>query len=103
MFSLCLIPASGHHLGALPLLHCRASLSPGGELLHVPGAPGFIAATQGMPLDHLALWARGACDPEFHGTVTIRETVLGRLPLLGHCTDSRLRHTPVFLSKRPAC
>lgn len=55
MSSLCLIPASGRHLGALPLPHSRASVFPGGELCHVSGAPGFVAATQGTPLDHLAL------------------------------------------------
>ena len=54
----------------------------------------FVAATQGKPLDHLALEAGGL---EFLGAMglTIRETVLGRLPLLGHCADRRLKHIGV--------
>lgn len=44
---------------------------------------------------------RGACIPESHGTVAIKEVVLGRLSLTEHCTDNRLRHTPVFLCRRP--
>jgi len=41
-------------------------------------------------LDHLALVAREACVSEPHRTVTIRKTILGRLPQLGHCTGSGL-------------
>ena len=57
-----------------------------------------MAATQGKPLDHLALEAGGL---EFLGAMglTIRETVLGRLPLLGHCADRRLKHTPCLSEK----
>lgn len=42
------------------------------------------AATQGMPLDHLALEARGAFLPGSHGAVTIRNSVPSRLPPSGH-------------------
>lgn len=35
-------------------------LSPRGELIHTFGALVFVAATQGTPLDYLALEARGA-------------------------------------------
>lgn len=31
---------------------------------------------------------------EFHRTVTIRKTALGRPPPTGYYTDSRLRHNP---------
>ena len=58
------------------------------------GDPVFMFATQRTPLDHLALAVRGACVPGSHGTVTIGETVLGRLPLSGHHTDSWLKHIP---------
>ena len=57
-----------------------------------------MAATQGKPLDHMALEAGGL---EFLGAtgLTIRETVLGRLSLLGHCVDHRLKHTPCLSEK----
>ena len=60
------------------------------------GVPVSAAAIQGIPLNLLALVASGACIPESHGTVTMRETVLGRLPPTRHCTDSRLKHTSSF-------
>lgn len=56
--------------------------------------PVFAAAAQGMPLDHLALMARRVCIPGSHGTLTIGDRVLGRLPPPGHFTDSRLKYTP---------
>ena len=59
----------------------------------------FAAATQGTLFDCLALESREACVPGSHATVTIGETVLGRLPLPEHCTDSRLKHTPRFSEK----
>lgn len=58
-----------------------------------------MAATEGTPLDHLDLKARGACDLGTHEIVTIRGTILGRLPLPGHCTDSRLKHVPSVSEK----
>lgn len=60
-----------------------------------------MQSTQGTLLDHLRLVAREACVLGSHGTVTIIETALGKLPPLRHCTDSRLKHISVFLWKRP--
>lgn len=84
-------------------------LSPRGELLHMSGTlvfmsgdPVFMAVPQRTPLDCLTLEAKQSCIP-CPTTATIRETVLGRLPLPGHYTDSRLKYTPVFLRKRPIC
>ena len=110
MLLLCLTPASRHHLCVPPLLWSRAPVSPGGELLYTSGACVFTsddlvfaAAIQGKPLDHLALEASGACTPRSHRTVTIRKTVLRRLSSPGHCTDSRLKHTTVFLRSLQRC
>lgn len=50
-------------------------MSPGGEFLHISGAPGFEAVSQGIPLDPLALETRGTYVPESHGSITIEETV----------------------------
>lgn len=47
-----------------------------------------MAATQGMLLDHLALVASVDCIPGSHGTLAIRNMVLGRLPLPGQGTAS---------------
>lgn len=69
------------------------SISRRGVLTHI-WYPNFVAAAQGIPLDLLALVARGACVPWSHRNITIEETVLGRLPSPGLCTDSRLKHTP---------
>ena len=62
-----------------------------GALICVSGAPGFtsgglvfVAVIQGIPLNCLALEARGSSIPRSHGTVTIRDTVLGKLSPLGH-------------------
>ena len=100
---LCPASASGHQFCALPLLCSRVPLSPGGEALHTSGElvftsadTVFAAVTQGMPLDHLA---RGACIPGSHRTVTIIEIVLRRLPSLGYCIDSTLKHTPILFVK----
>lgn len=70
-----------------------------GALVFTFDDPVFAAATQGAPLDHLALEARGSCIPGSHGTRTIRDSVLGRLLPSGHCTDSRLKHTPSLAEK----
>lgn len=51
--------AGGSHFCALPLLHSRALVSTGGELLHMSGILLFVAATQRIVLDCLALEARG--------------------------------------------
>lgn len=52
-----------------------------------------------MPLDHLALVARRADILELHKTITIRKIDLGRLPLPGQFTDSRLKHNPILSMK----
>lgn len=53
-----------------------------------------MAAAQEMPLGHLALVAREACVSRSNGTVTIQETILGRLPPRRDCTENRLKHIP---------
>lgn len=45
-----------------------------------------------MPLNHLALVARGACILGFHGALSLGATVLGRLLSPEHCALSGLRH-----------
>ena len=50
-----------------------------GTLVFMYGAPGFVAAAQRTLLDHLVLVAREVFIPGSHRTMTIRETVLGRL------------------------
>ena len=57
------------------------------------GALAFAAATLGDNFDHLVLVARGTWNLRYHKTVIIGEIVPRRLPLPGHCTDSRLEHT----------
>lgn len=55
----------------------------------------------GTSLYCLALVARGACIPQSHEVVTIRETILGRLlPSPEHCTDNRFKHTSTLLVKK---
>lgn len=97
---ICPMSASGYHFLAL-LLYCRVLLSSGEEVLHNTVALVFTfgdmiltAATQRKTCDQLV---RGACIPGSHRTVTIIETVLGRLPFPGHHTDSRLNTLPLFL------
>lgn len=60
----------------------------------------FAAANQETPTDHLALKACGACVPGSIGTITIKETVLDRLPPKGIFQITGW-NTPVFLWKRP--
>lgn len=43
----------------------------------------FMATAPGIPLEGPALVTRSICVPEFHGAVTIREMVFGRLPSQG--------------------
>lgn len=38
------------------------------------------------------LWKPQPCVPGSYGTVKIKDSVLGRLPFSGHCTDSWLKH-----------
>ena len=46
-----------------------------------------------IPLQFLALVARGSCISESNKAEIIQETILGRLPPSRHCRD-RLKHTP---------
>lgn len=61
-------------------------------LVFTSGDPFFVAATQGMALDHLALEARGLYISGSYGIITTGKIVLGSLPLPGHCTDNKLKH-----------
>ena len=56
----------------------------------------FAAATQEMPLQCLALDAGGRAAGVLGSPriATTGETDCGRLPPPGHCTDSRLKHSP---------
>lgn len=47
------------HFHILLLLHPRASFSLRGELLYISSSLVFAAATQGTPVDHQVLEARG--------------------------------------------
>ena len=58
----------------------------------------FVAAAQGISLDCLV--ARDI--PGSPRTVTVRDTVLRRLPLPGHCTDSGLKLS-LSLSAKESC
>ena len=81
------------------------------QSVHIPQRGAFtsiwclvlVAAAYGTPLDCLALVTSEASSPGSHGTLTIGKTVLGRPPRPGHSTDSRLKHSPVLLRKRPVC
>ena len=87
----CLTKSSGHHLfifsfsrcqlHALHLSHSTDPVSPRAGLLHMSGAPGFAAATQGMPLDHPTLEVRGAGVPGSVSTSSAK-SVLSRSLLL---------------------
>ena len=54
----------------------------------------FVALVEGMLFDHLPLVSSVACISGSYGTLTIRDTVLGRLQSQWHSTNSRLKHTP---------
>ena len=43
---------------------------------------------------------QGAGIPEFRGNVTMRKTVLKRLPPPGHRADSKLKRNPNILVKK---
>lgn len=51
-----------------------------GTPVFISGILVFVAATQKIPLDGLALVIRSICVPGPHRTVTIEETLLGRPP-----------------------
>lgn len=78
---------------ALPPPRSRAPASLEGELFSMSGIPVFtsnalvfMASAQGLPLDHLALAARGACILGSHWMLTIGKEVLGCLPPPEYCT-----------------
>lgn len=68
-----------------------------GALHFKPGALVSAAAAQDILDDCLVPVAKGPCVSGSHRTVTISETVLGRLIPTGHFTDSRLNTPPAFL------
>lgn len=50
--------------------------------------------------DCMALVVKRAGILELHRTKKIRKTALGRLPLLGHCSNISLKHNPSFSMKK---
>lgn len=80
---------SGCHLCTL---FCDTSISKRGVFIDV-WCPSFCSCSPGDTLDLLALEARGACISGSHRTITISETVFGRLLPPGPCTESRLKNT----------
>ena len=60
-----------------------------------------------LPLDQLALVARDMLSWSFQSNVAVEKTVLGQVPFLRHCTDSRLGQppstTPAMFSVKEAC
>lgn len=83
---LCLSPAHQR-------LQERSSYAPGDWLC--------AAATQKAPLILWLCRPGGLEFPRSHETVTTGRAVLGQTLLLGHNQDLRLKHTPVFLRRRP--
>ena len=74
-------------------LHNRKPKVPRGGLLYISVAlpfnvwcSDFCDYCRGDMPQSLALVAMGACIPGSHRTVTIRETIFGRLPPQVHCT-----------------
>ena len=66
-----------HYLHTLPLPCSTAPGSTREELVHLSGAPGFVGAVEGMPLDYFALVPHRACIPVSHGTVKDRQLLAG--------------------------
>lgn len=58
-----------------------------------------MKSTYETPVDFPALRAR-ASIPGLYGSITIRKTILGRLPPLRHGIDSRLKYTPSIPVKK---
>ena len=57
-------------------------MKPAGNIIHTGGALGLLAPV-----------TRKACVSGLHGIVTTQKTTVGRLPQLGHWTESRLKYT----------
>lgn len=70
---------SAYHLCTLPLPHLSSWLvSPGKELVPSSGALIFVAATQGTPLEHLAMVASGTYTHSSRRTVREKEFLTHR-------------------------
>lgn len=93
-----------------PLPHSRTLIPPGGELLHMSGAPVFLSCDLSllplpprgcpMPQDHPALEDRGAHVPESHGTIAIRNSLLGRLQFFRTLNREQTETQPQALWER---
>jgi len=70
------------HLCILPRSHSKSPVSFRKEPIFQKtwGAPVFAGATQGTPLDHLALTASGVCILRSHGAVTNTKISKSHLP-----------------------
>lgn len=86
------------YICALSLPCSRAPVSPGGECLCISGTLIFVAATQRMPLDHLALVPGGLMflDPT---RLLQSDSFWQTATPPGHCMDKRIRHTPSLSAK----
>lgn len=96
-------PARRHNIHTLHLLCSRVPVSSRGSLIQCGalvfklGALVSVAITQGMPFDDPALKASGASNPGVPQDYNNQRDSLSKLPLPGHNTESRLKHTPFFL------
>lgn len=70
-----------------------------GAPVFMPGALVFVTSARGITVDHLALVAMGTWFPGSHRTVTMKETVIVRLPHPSNCTDSRLKPPKPFCER----
>lgn len=91
---ICLTPAIGCHLPTPPLPD--RSFYTSGTPVFTSGDLVLWLPPQGMPFDCLVLGGQRTCAPRSHETVTVKEIVLGWLPLPGHCTESRQNMPPSF-------
>ena len=95
----CTFPLPWQHWQMHPgpvLSPCLNNASGCAQALHSPFASlswWACAVYKRVPPDHLDLVARRAYISGSQGTVTIRDTVFGSLPLPGHYTDHSLKHT----------
>lgn len=87
-------------MGEAHLLPLSFHLRGAGErgALHMSGGPVFQVATQGMPLDRLALVVLGA---HISGSPMMETDSSWQAATPGHCTDSRLTHASLGLELRP--
>lgn len=91
----CLLDIFGA-LSSFPPLLCILETSFNLHLVHgFYGALLFMLVAQGLPLDLLALGARGTYVPGARGSVSFRAVLA--------TAESTLQHKPVFLRKMAAC